>query len=159
MKKMIICALVALVAGIMPAMAFELARYNDPATGLTLLVPDNVAQDVDDGTYTFTTPDEEFVLTLVAFRPSEMTDDENFEAIKMLAASAKIDVSTAESIELDNVNMEGGVFFVNLGEGMSAVGVMESKSKDVDVAFYVALVCGEQYIEAVPDILKNIDLR
>jgi len=157
MKKYILCALVALIAGIMPATAQDVTSFSSSVTGFSCIIPQNATvmkNDVE--AIVIQTPDQEYVITAIPFQPSQSTDESNAVALKTLAESANIDLETASDVDITNKTMEGGVFFQNLENGaVSVVGAMAVKG--ADLAFYMAIVFSPNYASLLETTLSNIE--
>lgn len=157
MKKTILCALVALIAGIVPAVAQELKVLSSSHNGFSCKVPDNATfMQNDDSAVIITTPDQEFLVSAVPFNVSESSDEDNAQALKLLADNAQVDLDAALAIELENENMTGGVFIQTKDNGSaSCVGIMQVTG--TELAYYIAVVVSPNYADVCDAVLKSLD--
>lgn len=157
MKKSILCALVALFVGLIPAAAQEIKTVSSNVTGFSCVVPENATFLKNDyEAVIIATPDQEFLVSAVPFQPSKSTDEENAQALKTLADSANMDLDKALEMDLSSETMSGGVFMQTMDNGaVSCVGIM--KVDEGDLAFHVAIVISPNYTSIGDAVLKSLE--
>ena len=86
----------------------------------------------------------------------EISEETLSELLNTLAESADIDLTKATPVDLDNVNLAGGVLVGKQENGTFAcVGALETKVGDL--GFLVTIVASPSYTGIVDQLLKSLD--
>jgi len=159
MKKSIVCAIVALVALMMPALAKAQKPVNHECKrfGVSLIVPDNAEVTAsDDDVYMLATPDGRFYVNLLNFNMEENSDEDIAKAWRKLTNAAKIDFDSSDELKLDTRTISGTYKIDRVGDDASAC-VGFTFVKGTYNSFIVTLSAGDEYSRFLYGTLKSFN--
>lgn len=158
MKKFILSALVAVLGIIAPttASAQEPAVYTSEEHGIAIPVPENSKVDEDKDGLVISTPDDEFVFSLVPFHFKDASEDDITEAFMELAKAAKLDLEHAEEHDIKSETLDGTYKMSELGDGATCVGV--TGSAETGKGFLITITASEKYMGYILVSLEHLNL-
>lgn len=161
MKKTILSAIVALIAIIAPVAiaAQEVRTFTSNITGFTTLITtDTKLAKNDIEAVVLMTDNQQFLITALPFQPSKCTENDIAAAINTLADNAGLNLKTASDIDINNKNLEGGIFIQKNANNVDvALGALNVKGGDL--AFYVTILAGPKYANVLNPILQSLDFN
>lgn len=163
MKKLFLCALVALVAFIMPSAAsaqtVKPTMYECKELGVSFLAPSNVNLKLDEGNCLMAmSADEMFVLSLVPFDLNKCSDEDLANLWARMAEAARLDLerSTDEKISTETIWGSYKIGYRTSGKGRTSVGF--AKKIGTDSSFLVTILAfTDEYDQYIESTLKNFN--
>lgn len=159
MKKTILCTIVALVAAIcsVHSSAQELKVLTSNVSGFSCSVPQqtNATQDNEEAVI-YMTPDQEFLVTAIPIDGEQATEEVIATILNTMADAADMDLTKAETIDLDSKTISGMVMVQKKEESnsISAVGLIGTT--EGDQGFFITIVMGANYIGCFDTVLHSI---
>lgn len=158
MKKTILCAIVALVTAIVPAVAgaVDMKHVGSKVSGFSCQVPSTatVMSDNKEGV-TYFTPDNHFMLSAMPVEGDRLTNDVINTVITALADAADLNFEKCDTVDFKNDTMEGVIYIQTKGNSQKvAVGLVGVK--EGNQGYFITTIAQNDCLEAFDAVLNSI---